>query len=138
MLSCNKFVKGNEIKTLDDLILAESGLFVCPKNSTNAFGNYEYVIDNPLTNLKYKNKESNIDINRYKDWLINVLDTQIIYARIVEKRVPVFSEEIDNRLDDILSSFAYDYSDNEYHEEEIMEGLLKKLKEEFIITKREK
>ena len=119
MLINSKFVKGKEIKCLEDMKQAVDGLWLKDKQHNWT----EFVIDNP-----YVSKQWGEEDVKYEDWLNRGLESYIIYERIREDRVPIFSEEIDNRLDDMLASFAYEYSGSEYHQDEIMENFLKELK----------
>ena len=129
MLIKSKFVKGKPITNLQGLKKADRGIWVAYKDKpSNQFT--EYVIDNP-----YNCKQWGDCDDAYQSWLNNALKVYDMWERVEQVREPIFSEDIDNKLDDILSSFAYDYSDSEYYQEEIMENLLKQLKEEFIITK---
>ena len=128
MLIENIFVKGKPITTLEDMKQSVDGLWLKSKYPEWT----EFVIDNPWVYKQWGDQD-----DAYQDWLSNVLKRYNMWERIKQIREPVFTSEIDNRLDDILSSFAYEYSDCEYHQDEIMESLLKKLEKEFIITRRE-
>ena len=129
MLINSKFVKGKEIKCLEDMKQAVDGLWLKDKRHSWT----EFVIDNPWISKQWGEEDTT-----YEDWLNRGLESYIIYERVKEDRIPVFSDEIDNRLDDMLASFAYEYSDSsEYRQSEIMENFLKELKEKFRIEVRE-
>ena len=90
----------------------------------------EFAIDNPVNNQFSKIGED----DRIQFWLDKNLQLYDIYERLIENRRPVFSEEIDQILDDMLSEFAYNYTDSENYQEEFMEDLLEELKYIFNIT----
>ena len=119
MLINSKFVKGKEIKCLEDMKQAVDGLWLKDKRHNWT----EFVIDNPWTFKAWGEGDE-----KYEDWLNRGLESYIIYERVREDRIPVFSEEIDNKLDDMLASFAYEYSNNEYRQSEIMENFLQELR----------
>ena len=64
----------------------------------------------------------------------NNLKNYDVWERIEKNRTPIFSEKIDEILDDMLSEFAYNYTDSENYQEEFMEDLLEELKYIFNIT----
>ena len=119
MLLNSKFVKGKEITCLEDMKQAIDGLWL--QDRTHHWN--EFVVDNPYMFKQWKD-----DDDKYQQYLDRCLESYIVYERVKENRVPIFNDEIDNRLDDMLSSFAYEYSDSEYHQAEIMENFLKELK----------
>lgn len=119
MLINSKFVKGKEIKCLEDMKQAVDGLWLAGKYSNWT----DFIIDNPWVAKQWGDEDA-----RYEDWLNRVFESYVVYERIRENRIPVFSDEIDNRLDEMLASFAYEYCDSEYHQDEIMENFLKELK----------
>ena len=128
MLKQRNYLKGNQILTLKDLKSAPSALWVVYKNRILS----ECCIDNPV----------NKDFSYWEDdeiqrWLDNALKEVDLYERVLDVREIIFSDKVDNMLDDMLSSFAYEYSDSEYHQEEIMEKFLRELKERFKIEVRE-
>ena len=125
MLRRKQYIKGRAILTVDDLKNAPSTLFISVKDSTRK----ESGIDNPVNTLFSRIGEDS-DIQH---WLDKTLKFYSIWERIEEKREPIFSEEIDCMLDDMLSTFAYEYSDSEYHQEEVMEKLLKNINEKFTL-----
>ena len=119
MLINSKFVKGKEIRCLEDMKKAVDGLWL-----KGRYPNWtEFVIDNPWVSKQWGEEDA-----KYEDWLNKGLESYIVYERVREDRIPVFSEEIDNRLDDMLSSFALEYSSNEYCQDEIMKNFLRELK----------
>ena len=122
MLKTKIYKKGKQILTLKDLKEAPDTLFMKLKK-----GYEEFAIDNPVTSYFPE-----MDIIQF--WLDKNLQLYDIYERIVEDRRPVFSKEIDQILDDMLSEFAYDYTDSENYQEEFMEDLLEELKYIFNIT----
>ena len=75
--------------------------------------------------------------DKIKEFVEAGLENYDIWERIEEDREIVFSDKVDNLLDDMLSSFALEYADNEYHEAELMENFLRELKEKFRIEVRE-
>lgn len=119
------YKKGKQILTLKDLKDAPSALFMKLKK-----GWEEFAIDNPVNNQFSKIGED----DRIQFWLDKNLQLYDIYERLIENRRPVFSEEIDQILDDMLSEFAYNYTDSENYQEEFMEDLLEELKYIFNIT----
>ena len=128
MLKTRNYIRGKQILTVSDLKNAPNGLFVKDKTMTE-FG----CIDNPvIREFSYLGDDEAIE-----KWLNSALKTHDLYERIIENREVVFSDKIDNMLDDMLASFAYEYSDTEYHNEEIMEKFLHELKEKFKIEVRD-
>ena len=125
MLKAKIYKKGKQILTLKDLKDAPSTLFMKLKK-----GWEEFCIDNPVNNQFSKIGED----DRIQFWLDKNLQLYDIYERLIENRRPVFSEEIDQILDDMLSEFAYNYTDSENYQEEFMEDLLEELKYIFDIT----
>ena len=128
MLKTKTYSKGKQILTVSDLKNAPSGLFVKDKTMTEF-----YCIDNPV-NREFSRLGDDEAIEK---WLNKGLQTHDMWERVQEDREIVFSDKVDNMLDDLLSQFAYDYSDSEYHQEELMEEFLHKLKKEFKIEVRE-
>lgn len=128
MLKTRNYIRGKQILTVSDLKNAPSALYVRDKTMTEF-----YCIDNPV------NREFSClgDGEAIEKWLNSALKTHDLYERIVENREVVFSDKIDNMLDDILSDFAYEYASTEYHQEDLMEKLLRELKEKFRIEVRE-
>ena len=128
MLKTKTYSKGKQILTVSDLKNAPSGLFVKDKTMTEF-----YCIDNPV------NWEFSLlgDDEAIEKWLNKGLKTHDMWERVQEDREIVFSDKVDNMLDDMLSSFALEYADNEYHEAELMENFLRELKEKFRIEVRE-
>lgn len=119
MLINSKFVKGKEIKYLEDMKQAVDGLWLKDKQHNRT----EFVVDNPWVSKQWGEADAN-----YQQYLDRCLQSYIVFERVREDRIPVFSDEIDNRLDDMLASFAYEYSNSEYRQDEIMENFLKELK----------
>ena len=126
MLKQKTYKIGKQILTVKDLKDAPSTLFMKLKNGWEEFG-----IDNPVNNQFSRDGE---DDDMIQFWLDKNLQLYDIYERIVEDRRPVFSKEIDQILDDMLSEFAYNYIDSENYQEEFMEDLLEELKYIFNIT----
>ena len=126
MLKTKNYIKGKQILTVKDLKDAPSTLFKKLKNGWEEFG-----IDNPVNNQFSRDGE---DDDMIQFWLDKNLQLYDIYERIIEDRRPIFSEEIDQILDDMLSEFAYNYTDSENYQEEFMEDLLEELKYIFNIT----
>ena len=125
MLKTRNYVKGKQILTLKDLKDAPSTLFMKLKN-----GWEEFSIDNPVNNQF--SRDGDDDMIQF--WLDKNLQRYDIYERLIEDRVPIFSEEIDQILDDMLSEFAYNYTDSENYQEDYMEDLLEELACKFNIT----
>ena len=128
MLKTRNYIKGKQILTVSDLKNAPSTLYVRDKTMTE-FGH----IDNPVN----KEFSRSSDDEAIEKWLNSALKTHDLYERIVENREIVFSDKIDNMLDDILADFAYVYASTEYHQEDLMENLLRELKEKFRIEVQE-
>ena len=125
MLKQKTYKIRKQILTVKDLKDAPSTLFMKLKNGWEEFG-----IDNPVNN-----KFSKIgDDDLIQFWLDKNLQLYDIYERIIEDRRPIFSKEIDQILDDMLSEFAYNYTDSENYQEEFMEDLLEELAYKFNIT----
>ena len=124
MLKTINYSKGKQILTVSDIKNAPDGLFIKDKTMKEL-----YCIDNPL------NREFSLlcDDEDIEKWLNKALKTHDMWERVREDREVVFSDKVDNMLDDMLSSFALEYADNEYHEAELMENLLRELKEKFRI-----
>ena len=125
MLKQKIYKKGKQILTVKDLKDAPSTLFMKLK-----MGWEDFSIDNPV-NAQFS-KIGDDDMIQF--WLDKNLQLYDIYERLIEDRRPVFSEEIDQILDDMLSEFAYDYTDSENYQEEFMEDLLEELACKFNIT----
>lgn len=125
MLRATKKVKGPLVTTVQELRMCDDGLFLEYRDHrlTDPFA-----IDNPIT-------AAHDDVFAQK-FLDKGLEDYIIYKRQILFREPVFTDEVDNLLDDILSSFAVEYADSEYHQEDIMENLLRELKEKFKIERK--
>lgn len=128
MLKTRNYVKGKQILTVEDLINAPSTLFLKDKRCKSV----EFCIDSPVNNIF-----SIFEKDEIEKWLEKGLETYYMWERVQEDREIVFSDKIDAMLDDMLSSFALEYADNEYHEAEIMENFLRELKEKFRIEVRE-
>lgn len=128
MLKTKTYSRGKQILTVSDLKNAPSGLFVKDKNMTEF-----YCIDNPV-NREFSRLGDDEAIEK---WLNKGLQTHDMWERVQEDREIIFSDRIDNMLDDMLSTFALEYADNEYHEAELMENFLRELKEKFRIEVRE-
>lgn len=128
MLKTKNYVKGKQILTAEDLINAPSTLFLKDKR----YKSVECCIDNPVNTVF-----SIFEKDKIKEFVEAGLENYDIWERIEEDREVVFSDKIDNMLDDMLSSFALEYADNEYHEAELMEKFLRELKENFRIEVRE-
>ena len=128
MLKTKTYSRGKQILTVSDLKNAPSELFVKDKTMTEF-----YCIDNPV-NREFSRLGDDEAIEK---WLNSALKTHDLYERIVENREIVFSDKVDNMLDDMLSSFVLEYADNEYHEADLMEKFLRELKEKFRIGVRE-
>lgn len=129
MLKTRNYSKGKQILTVKDLKEATSTLFLSYKNSNGDC----FYINNPVNNQFSKIGEDDM----IQFWLDKSLQLYDIYERLIEDREIVFSDKIDNMLDDMLSSFALEYADNEYPEAELMEKFLKELKENFRIEVRD-
>lgn len=128
MLKIRNYVKGKQILTAEDLINATSTLFLKDKRCKSV----EVCIDNPVNSVL-----SIFEKDKIKEFLEAGLENYDIWERIEEDRDIVFSDKVDNMLDDMLSSFALEYADNEYHEAELMEKFLHELKDKFRIEVRE-
>lgn len=127
MLKQRNYIKGKQILTVDKLISATSALWLKDKRCKSI----EFCIDNPANNLY-----SVFEKDELQEWLKKILESYDVWERVPEIREVVFSEEIDNQLDDMLVNFAFSYSDSEYHQEEIMEIFLRDLKRKFNISLR--
>ena len=128
MLKTKNYVKGKQILTVEDLVNAPSTLFLKDKKCKDV----EFCIDSPVNNTF-----SVFEKDEIQKWLEKGLENYDIWERVQEDREIVFSDKVDNMLDDMLSSFALEYADNEYHEAELMEKFLHELKEKFRIEVRE-
>ena len=128
MLKTRNYVKGKQILTAEDLINAPSTLFLKDKRCKGV----ECCIDNPVNTVF-----SIFEKDKIKEFVEAGLENYDIWERIEEDREIVFSDKVDNLLDDMFSSFALEYADNEYHEAELMENFLRELKEKFRIVVRE-
>ena len=128
MLKTINYSKGKQILTVEDLINAPSTIFLKDKRYKNS----EVCIDNPVNNVF-----SVFEKDKIKEFVEEGLKNYDMWERVREDREVVFSDKVDNMLDDMLSSFALEYADNEYHEAELMENLLRELKEKFRIEARE-
>ena len=128
MLKNRNYVKGKQILTIEDLVNAPSTLFLKDKKCKDV----EFCIDSPVNNTF-----SVFEKDEIQKWLEKGLENYDIWERVQEDREIVFSDKVDNLLDDMLSSFALEYADNEYHEAELMENFLRELKEKFRIEVRE-
>lgn len=128
MLKTKTYSKGKQILTVEDLINAPSTIFLKDKRYKNS----EVCIDNPVNNVF-----SVFEKDKIKEFVEAGLKNYDMWERVQEDREIVFSDKVDNMLDDMLSSFALEYDDNEYHEAEIMEKFLHELKEKFRIEVRE-
>lgn len=128
MLKIINYAKGKQILTVEDLINAPSTLFLKDKRCKSI----EFCIDSPVNNIFSIFEKPEIE-----KWLEKGLETYDMWERVQEDREVVFSDKVDNMLDDMLSSFALEYADNEYHEVELMEKFLHELKEKFRIEVRE-
>lgn len=128
MLKTKTYSRGKQILTVSDLKNAPSELFVKDKTMTEF-----YCIDNPV-NREFSRLGDDEAIEK---WLNKGLQTHDMWERVQEDREIIFSDRIDNMLDDMLSTFALEYADNEYHEAELMENFLRELKEKFRIEVRE-
>lgn len=124
MLKTRNYVKGKQILTVEDLINAPSTLFLKDKRCKDV----EVCIDNPVNAVF-----SIFEKDKIKEFVEAGLKNYDIWERIEENREIVFSDKVDSMLDDMLSSFALKYADNEYHEAELMEKFLHELKEKFRI-----
>ena len=123
MLIKSKFIKGNKINSFEDLKNAEDGLWLEYKPGTNIYQHNSFVIDNPYVGKIWGDGDQ-----KYISWLSNLFNDYIPYTRVKEERMPVFTDDLDEKLDDLFSQFAYNYSDSEFHQDEIMEKLLQDLK----------
>ena len=128
MLKTINYSKGKQILTAEDLINAPSTLFLKDKRCKSV----EFCIDNPVNSVL-----SIFEKDKIKEFVETGLENYDMWERVEEDREIVFSNKVDNMLDDMLSSFALEYADNEYHEAELMENFLRKLKEMFRIEVRE-
>lgn len=126
MLKQKIYKIGKQILTVADLKDAPSTLFMKFKK-----GWEEFSTDNPVNNQFSRDGE---DDDMIQFWLDKNLQQYDIYERLVENRKPIFSEEIDQILDDMFAEFAYDYTDSENYKEEYMEVLLEELNCKFNIT----
>lgn len=126
MLSPYKYVEGEEIKDYIGILKAKDGFIIVEKYQ-------KYAVDQEL--LLVKTPELSME-------RLNHLLKQgaKVYARKKVYREPVFDKEIDEVLDDWLSQFAYEYSESEFNQEEIMENKLVELKKIignfYILSKR--
>lgn len=128
MLKTINYSKGKQILTVDDLMSAPSTLFLKDKRCKSV----EFCINSPVNNIFSIFEKPEIE-----KWLEKGLENYDIWERVEEDREIVFSDKVDNMLDDMISSFALEYADNEYHEAELMEKFLHELKEKFRIEERE-
>ena len=126
MLKQKIYKKGKQILTIKDLKDAPNTLFVSYKHNKDDC----FCLDNPVNSQFSKIGEDDM----IQFWLDKNLQLYDIYEKIIEDRRPIFSEEIDQILDDMLSEFAYNYTDSENYQEEFMEDLLEELKYIFNIT----
>lgn len=123
MLKAFKYIVGNEIVTYQDILDATDGFFIISEYEKYAIDQSTILTKTEVGSLK-----------RLKD--INDQGSKI-YARKKKYREPVFNEELDNTLDELLCEFAYEYSDEEFGNEELLEALLRKLKNLFVINNSE-
>ena len=126
MLKRKIYEKGKRILTVNDLKYASSTLFVRLKDTS--FG--EFAIDNPVNNMFSRIGEDDL----IQKWMENNLKNYDVWERIEKNRTPIFSEKIDEILDDMFAEFAYAYTDSENYQEEFMEDLLEELNCRFNIT----
>ena len=125
MLKQKTYKIGKQILTVADLKNAPSTLFMKIKK-----GCEEFSIDNPVNSSFSKIGED----DEIQFWLDKNLQRYDICERLIEDRKPIFSEEIDQILDDMFAEFAYNYTDSENYQEEFMEDLLEELNCRFNIT----
>ena len=126
MLKRKIYEKGKRILTVNDLKYAPSTLFVRLKDMS--FG--EFAVDNPVNNMFSRIGEDDL----IQKWMENNLKNYDVWERIEKNRTPIFSEKIDEILDDMFAEFAYAYTDSENYQEEFMEDLLEELNCRFNIT----
>lgn len=126
MLASYKYVEGEEIKEYTGILKAKDGFIIVEEYQ-------KYAVDQEV--LLTKTVEASME-------RLNSLLKQgaKVYARKKVYREPVFDKEIDGVLDEFLSQFAYDYSESEFNQSEIMEDKLVELKKiienYYIIYKR--
>lgn len=125
MLKQKTYKIGKQILTVADLKDAPSTLFMKLKKGWEQFS-----IDNPVNSIFSKIGED----DEIQFWLDKNLQRYDIWERIAEDRKPIFSEEIDQILDDMFAEFAYNYTDSENYQEDYMEDLLEELNCRFNIT----
>lgn len=126
MLRPYKYVEGEEIKDYKAILKAKDGFIIVDEYQ-------KYAVDQEL--LLVKTVELSMErLNRL------LSEGKKVYARKKVYREPVFDKEIDEVLDDWLSQFAYEYSESEFNQEEIMENKLIELKKiignYYILSKR--
>ena len=126
MLKRKIYEKGKRILTINDLKDAPSTLFVRLKDTS--FG--DFAIDNPVNNMFSRIGQDDL----IQKWMENNLKNYDVWERIEKNRTPIFSEKIDEILDDMFAEFAYAYTDSENYQEEFMEDLLEELNCRFNIT----
>lgn len=110
-----KYVKGKEIKTYQDIVDSYHGFIILDET-----GEYNY------DRLLLLTKDEQTSIKRLNDILEQ---GSKVYSRVKEYRQPVFSNEIDEELETILTDFAYDSQDTYPSDYDILDNTLKKLKE---------
>ena len=126
MLKPYKYVEGEEVKDYLSIMKAEDGFIIVEKYQ-------KYAVDQGV--LLAKTVDSSME-------RLNSILKQgsKVYIRKKVYREPVFNKEVDEVLDSWLSQFAYDYADNEFSQEEIMENKLVELKKIignfYILSKR--
>lgn len=114
MLRPYKYVEGEEIKDYAGILKAEDGFIIVEYYQ-------KYAVDQEV--LLAGTVEASMErLNRVLE------QGSKVYARKKVYREPVFNKEVDEVLDDWLSQFAYDYSESEFNQEEIMENKLAELK----------
>jgi hypothetical protein len=126
MLRPYKYVEGEEVKDYLSILKAKDGFIVVEKYQ-------KYAIDQGVILAK--------TVDSSMERLNSVLRQGAkVYIRNKVYREPVFSKEVDEVLDSWLSQFAYDYSDNEFSQDELMEDKLVELKKIignfYILSKR--
>lgn len=117
MLRPYKYVDGEEIRDYKTLLEAKDGLFIVEEYK-------KYAVDQEV--LLAKTEEDSMKR------LNHLLERGTkVYARKKVYREPVFNKDLDEFLENWLFQFAYDYTENEYGQEELMEDKLVELKKNY-------
>lgn len=122
MLKHTWYERGDEVRTVSDTKYCYFGMILVDESTDYSYGVDKEVIVRPTDEETLKRIE---DIHKegYK-----------IYERKKRFRIPVFTEQTDKVLDDMLSELVSDLEGVEYNREEIYEKFLKELSEKFYVV----